>query len=137
MSSRLPLLPVQRLATTSSFLLPHHPHPWGTPIPRCDAKIGETVFKTLCVCVCRQNFDRLLKFIKRKLIRLRSKTHLSDDDHFFHFLYSYRFALLDSSRGSFISLGKILKSFKETVRERVLLDALQRSIPCYRYDESY
>lgn len=50
------------LATTSSFLLPHHPsHPWATclsPPPPATRKLAKQ-FSKLCVrvCVCRQNFD--------------------------------------------------------------------------------
>lgn len=41
---------------------PHHPHPW--PPTRCDAKIRETIFKRLAKI-------SIMKFIKRKLIRVR------------------------------------------------------------------
>lgn len=134
MSSRLPLLPVQRLA--SYYLIfpaapPSLPSLGYMPIPPPPAtrKLAKQ-FSKLCVCVCVSAKFRLLKFIKRKLIRLRSsKTHLSIMT-IIYFIDSYRFALR-SSRGSFILLGKILKSFKETVHEHVLIDALRRSIRCY------
>lgn len=130
MSSRLPLLPVQRLA--SYYLIfpaapPSLPSLGYMPIPPLRRENWRNSFQN-CVCVCVSAKFRLLKFIKRKLIRLRSsKTHLSIMT-IIYFIDSYRFALR-SSRGSFILLGKILKSFKETVH--VLLDALQRSIRCY------
>lgn len=99
------------LATTSSFLLPHHPsHPWATRLsPPCDAKIGETVFKTVCVCVCVGKIS-IIKIYKEETdsSSFFKNSFIDHDDYLFHRFLSIRITFF---QGFLYFAGKNIKIF--------------------------